>query len=425
MPTYTAWGAPITFSWELEGNTARILQWFAPPNAPATWLQMSQEERTAFFVKNVGPQWRKKKSDPGICYDDFVNVSPVPWVKLTQEVWFETWEMQCTAPFPDTLEGLFHQLDTVREAFPSDRNDFQVHIVFALPEEEGPRKLYSALLTALFSQLNDYAMAKLYGKQADIIQDRFYGASTVNCMALFNSLMTGDELEVNKASGYKFNFVGMRKNYDTPNKIGLEIREGWSTQYDKFKSLMTRVVGMLGAMEKETTYAVKASPPSDARPFTLFQHLEFIRTRQPESIGGPEAESLGALLPGAQYTDCDGLLYREAIRLVEVALDNDRVKKVPFPQTKVNAQRKLERLVEPPGVLYERWRKALLPWELHPAFDGNMFAQQGILVARMKLKGALARYLLGMEQGRVAPDDGFVHGQVKSFFESTRLFRYL
>ncbi|WP_375759344.1 hypothetical protein [Corallococcus exercitus] len=384
---------------------------------------MEQQARVAYFNEQVLPRWRMRRSDPGICYDDFVNVSPVNWVKLTQEVWFQTWEMQCTAPFPDTLEGLFAQLDFVRQAFPSNRNDFQVHIVFALPESLEDKKTCSVLLTGLFTQLNDYAMAKLYRKHPEIIQDRFYGASTVNHIALFTSLVRGDKLEVNKASGYKFNFVGMRKSYDTPDKIGLEIREGWSTNYDKFKSLMTRVVEMLGNLSRDTTYTIKASKPGNARPFTLLQHLDFMRSTQPESISLPEEEGYGARQ--LRYEDCDGLLYKEACRLVEVASNENRVKKIPFPQTKVTPEDKLQWVNDPPDVLYARWRKALLPWERHPVFEENTFAQQGILVARLRLKGALAHYLMGLEAERLTPDDTFVHEQVKTFFETTQLFKYL
>ncbi|RKG81747.1 hypothetical protein D7W79_04490 [Corallococcus exercitus] len=424
MPTYTAWGTPITFSWELEGNTTPILQWFAPPGVqPGAWKQLPQNARVDYFTKQVLPQWRRRKADPGICYDDFVNVSPVNWVKLTQEVWFETWEMQCTTPFPDTPEGLFAQLDFVRQTFPSDRNDFQVHIVFALPAGGAEKKLCSALLMGLFTQLNDYAMAKLYRKHPEIIQDRFYGASTVNHIALFTSLVRGDKLEVNKASGYKFNFVGMRKSYDTPDKIGLEIREGWSTDYDKFKSLITRVVGMLGTLSEEASYTIKASKPDNAVPFTLLEHLAFMRDTSPESINLPEEKGGGESLQ--QYEDCDGLLYKEACRLVEAASNESRIKKIPFPQTKVTPDDKLQWLNDPPDVLYARWRKALLPWELHPVFEGNTFSQQGIVVARTKLKNALAQYLVGLEEKRVTPTDSFVHEQVKTFFETTQLFKYL
>jgi hypothetical protein len=101
----TAWGARITFGWELEGSSLDILTWYRPERIDAEpwrnlsrsnfdekWGQLDQNHREQIYhmVRAAGRNWShfiKLPTAPDFCAE-----------RLQQELLPQTWELTTHPP---------------------------------------------------------------------------------------------------------------------------------------------------------------------------------------------------------------------------------------------------------------------------------------------------------------------------------------
>lgn len=420
----TAWNTPITFSWELEGKTLDVLRWFAPrPDLVDrdVWTALDLPARKAFFREHLRPKWHTVRGGPGLTWNDFQHLDRIPAFEITQEVWPLTWELRTVAPYPTAVDQLFNAMEVVRTGVPKAGDGFQVHIVFDLPD--GPRAIYAEALVGLFAVLNDYAMSKMYRRIPLSIEDRTVGAMTMDGIWLKDQVSGNAPLEVvrnepegrNRVSGAKFNFVGLRTMYDVPTNVGLEIREGWLRDYGRFRRLIERVVIALQQLSPvDPIFFVKVNrPPDTVNDFTVLNHLTFLR-RAAEKLPGK----------------CEGYLIREA----EAVAESGKYGGPPFPNTRVEGNRDggtMMMVENQSRVLLRRWKKAMVRWELHPAFRNSEGRRAEIVAARTEFVDKVSTYLTKVydirvpKSKRLPRQDHVVHEAVGHFFGRTRLYQYL
>src|SRR5262245_9327750 len=100
--TLTAWGAQITYAFEIEGvidytswlafapftNPAGdygILRWFRPDTiSEPTWTHSSEFDKQAAMIKYMRENWPSKTKS----YDNMVKLFDAPsWIRIEQEAW--------------------------------------------------------------------------------------------------------------------------------------------------------------------------------------------------------------------------------------------------------------------------------------------------------------------------------------------------
>ncbi|TKC87751.1 hypothetical protein FAZ69_15830 [Trinickia terrae] len=409
MPS-TQWGAPITFGWELEGTTLKVLNWYEPGEAllAAISLTRSEWEALNFEARSKVISARLTSGTWGtgaLRWSNFVRRADAPVYlqpALKEEADPRTWEVNATPTGGITVDQLFSaQLDVARAWLAdTDRRaqvvGFHVHVVFDKPGTD--KQAWNGYIASLFTLLNDYAAMKDAANQNENFTSRVVGNSpnTPNDVAgMLDFNVTLDKpLSAGQMGGpQKYNFVGLRDIYGD-NKIGFEIREGWTNNWDRFKSFLNRLVGHLGALTASDVH-VKRSRPENVNQFSLLDHFQFYDSR-------PDAPP--------------GLMERLMVEAKELL--------TPTRDQAVTDQ----------VTLYHRWSRAFIPWENHPAFSSAPGQRELIRVKRKLMCVDLKMHFdksdshnkrLASAGFKPTPNINAVNKIIAKFFEDTKIHKYL
>jgi hypothetical protein len=391
---YTSWAAEISFGWEYEGKNLQVLRWYRPERFPdppwsvydgnklnQAWSSLSQ--------LNKEEKYRQLKQR-GLTWADYVKLPDAPAFVadyLKQEIWDPTFEILNKAgSFPNSVDSLFTQLNQVRNFLSQDTardaRGFQVHIVFARPPRGATN--YNSQLAALYQLLNDYAFAKRFRKEDEKFR-AFNGLNVLPIETVNYSLSKNLALGVD----HKYRYVGFRDLYGN-NKIGFEIRDGWRTNWNNFRSLIERVVMTLTTLDN--SISIKRRRATGAIDFNLLQHYDFRQNRKP---------TLPTDLYNHLKTEADYVLSKLSRHYREL---------------------------QPDDALLESWLMAFTPWEDHPAIAGVPGMLTTVTTQRAAMEGQLRRYFEGTPPpSGPKPRDNthYVTDLVKTFLNKTGLYRYL
>lgn len=409
MPS-TQWGAPITFGWELEGTSVKVLHWYEPGDAFLMALPLARREwETLGFearAKVISAHLTSGRWGTGAFrWSNFVRRADAPTflqLALKEEADPRTWEVNATATEGITVGQLFAaQLDVARArlADADERAEvvgFHVHVVFDKPHAD--KEAWNGFIASLFTLLNDYAAMKDASNQNENFTSRLVGNSPNSPHDVATMLDLGVRLDKELSAGQmggpqKYNFVGLRDLYGE-NKIGFEVREGWTKNWGRFKSLVERLVGYLGALTTADVH-IKVRRPADVKRFSLLEHFQFYDSEF----------SISPLVSGKLMEEAKAVLAPARTHAV-----TDQV------------------------TLHRRWLRAFLPWENHPAFANSPAQQELIRAQRTIMDVALQKYFKESDSrnSRLAAvgmnpmvDTNAVNKIVARFFESANIHKYL
>ncbi|WP_213806008.1 hypothetical protein [Granulicella sp. dw_53] len=390
MPT-TQWGSQITFGWEFEEQTPRILNWYKPTSFKGTdqaWIALSKEEKE----KSV------RVGQPDFSWNNFVKLGTAPGYlsyRVRQEVFAPTWEICCTE-YPTTVDALFEQMLTVKRAMLAEWGGFQVHIVFDRPPAQ--KLEYHSQLASLYQLLNDYAFAKLAKRDDEAGFSRLLGAYGHPLTGLRDHLISEEVLDGPDSEGvssgtYKYHYVGLRDLYGN-RKIGFEIRAGWQSQETKLRSLIERLTNTLGSLN--TPFSVKNNRGDGAAKFTLLNHFDFHESRY------RRADALGE----------DFLLnLQKESETVFKLLEKSSQTQFSYPSSS--------------EILFSRWMLAFAPWEDHPSISESDSMKISIKSRRDQNISLLNRYFQKLLPEKPGANTTYVSDCVRNFFKETSLHSYL
>lgn len=349
----TPWGSDITGSWEQEGQSALILQWFRPPPELAQkhkWGDIAavvkHEPTDTKVTKWLGDfknrEWFNKG---GRCrWSDFVPTEDKPaWVDphIEQEVDPGVWEIKCADKhWTFTLWELYQRLNILSDKLRHTPKGTQVHVVFDRPPSSGQ---YNARLAALVDFVNVSIASEEYsGSNAMFLP--FIGAPRMAPKAVKKLLDNNAEIEIADKQGHrvgplKFNYVGLRQAYGK-GKLGLEFRGGYTRgTVAEFMKQFDHVVYILGHLGNIHGRGANATTTD----VSLMSHYDFANKFNPAQ-----------LVPNHLRT----FLTRAAEECVKDLVA--RKQKVPW-----GAQNN-------PQILVQRWALAFVPWENHPLAPRTM-----------------------------------------------------
>jgi len=403
----TEWGSEISFGWELEGTTEKILNWYEPSDemqetwglTAGEWRKWPPQKQSAHVRQLIRDN---KYLFGGLRWSKFVRRPDAPnfvCQQLKEEAGFRTWEVNSDTS--RSVEELFAQMERARaEVAEQDAANgaqaagFQVHIVFHKPLDE--REKWNGYLAALFTLLNDYAAMKDAAAGNENFTNRLVGNSPLTPRDVAIHLTHGIPLDFQLSPGQiggpqKYNFVGFRDFYGE-DRIGFEIREGWTGNWARFRDLVTRVVAHLGAISHADIH-IKRQRSRDARAFDLVDHFLFY-----EAAADATPEFLNRLFVEAELVVAQS---KETVAL--------------------------------PEVLYRRWRRAFLKWEEHPALAGagvQIASERVRLVKKIQKyfaaqESALKRRASVMPNAALAVDSELVSREIAEFFKRTRIHSFL
>ena len=425
----TAWGAEITYSFEIEGSID-----FDNWQEPAIWPSfLSDRGVTLLPDGDLGvvnwfkteeyddAQWtglyerskkvalcRYMKNNKGTKnYASLQRLSTTPsWIKIEQEAWPQTWELNSAPPFATDPDTLFTRINKTIQDLSLTPRPVQVHIVFDEPRVEKGK--YYTMLIGVWRLLNDYFSFKMGSKGNPVFVQRFVGPAASGLdetlWRIAKEGMDPDDLDrrplpdqsrasfetMGGGSGhsiFKYNYVGFRETYgDKTGKIGFEIRGGWNRDkgVDRLKRIVVRIDEMLSSPMEHVH--VKQKRQANAGNFSLEQHLYFINTDD-------------------NYDINDGLrekLKRTAIHVVKVRTGD---RSPAFGAGKTSADN-----------LYGRWMLAFLKWENHPALVSTRIP---IASLREQMKQKLNAVNLEKET------PVYVDNVISDFLKATLIHRYI
>jgi hypothetical protein len=406
----TAWGADITASWEQEGQSALILQWFKPPEPLARkhgWAQIEpivkRDPTDPQVSKWLGAFKRAEWFNAGgTCrWSDFVATEAKPaWVdpKIEQEVDAGVWEIKSADKrWTFTLWELYERVRLLSEKLRHAPLGMQVHIVFDRPPNKGQ---FNARLAALVDFLNLSIAGQEYGGSGAIFLP-FIGASRMAPGVVKNKLDSHTDLEKADSHGHrvgplKFNYVGLREAYGK-GKLGLEFRSGYTrnsvAQYMKQIDHAVYILGHLGSIHGRSSGGL---PTTD---MDLMSHYDFANKFVPDKL---VPKHLRVFLTRAAEECIKQLLARN--------------QKVPW-----GAQNN-------PQILVRRWALAFIPWENHPLVIGTRVSQvdklRTALIADLdKLMAAARREKKDVPNTNVNPTD--VNTRFAKFFSDANISELL
>ena len=204
-------GRDLTYSWEAEGRSRKLLKYYKPRNE---WVKLSIDEQheTGINPSSAGSIWQ----------EDLVRMDSTPDFfpeTINTEHGGRVWEIAHPSYTVD-IDEIFSQADLIRWDL---GGAFHYHISFI------PNIAYADEITNFAAQANEYLSLKDIAIAPDRVDSQLLGAYTNPSYVGINGKIRYNrygELEGNHRAFKYFAFAirGGQKIYGDPNRLGFEIR---------------------------------------------------------------------------------------------------------------------------------------------------------------------------------------------------------